>query len=456
MKQLKLNPKNYFSDPVYGNLLKIAGPVALHNLIISSLSFVDTFMIGQIGEVEIAAVGIGNQLFFLYTLLLFGIGSSCGIFVSQFWGKKDVGKIRQTTGLSILLGLAGSVPFGAVSFFFPEELIGIFSTDAAVISFGAEYLKVVAVSYVFSAVSITMAQVQRSLERAKLPLYVSLISLGLNTILNYLFIFGKAGFPSWGVKGVALATAISRLVECLVMLLLVYTNKNNPAAGSLREMTGFSKDFLKRFLKTASPVIINELFWALGMTVFKIVYGRMGTSSLAAVNIAEAVMNLMFVALMGSATGASVLTGKKIGEGDYKVARENGRKFVHLAVAEGIIIGLITMALSGILPSGFNVSDALKSDATKIIFIFGIFIPFKSFNIHTIVGIFRGGGDTLYAALVEILGVWGVGVTLAFFTGLYLGLPIYLVYLFVSLEEVMKFIFTTTRVASGKWLHDLT
>jgi Na+-driven multidrug efflux pump len=151
-----------------------------------------------------------------------------------------------------------------------------------------------------------------------------------------------------------------------------------------------------------------------------------------------------------------VLTGKKIGEGDYKVARENGRKFVHLAVAEGIIIGLITMALSGILPSGFNVSDALKSDATKIIFIFGIFIPFKSFNIHTIVGIFRGGGDTLYAALVEILGVWGVGVTLAFFTGLYLGLPIYLVYLFVSLEEVMKFIFTTTRVASGKWLHDLT
>ena len=192
------------------------------------------------------------------------------------------------------------------------------------------------------------------------------------------------------------------------------------------------------------------------MTVFKIVYGRMGTSALAAVNIAEAVMNLMFVAFIGSATGASILTGKKIGEGDYKTAERNGRKFARLSLAEGFLIGLATMALSGILPSGFNVSDALKSDASKIILIFSIFLPFKSFNIHTIVGIFRGGGDTLYAALIEILGVWGVGVTLAFFTGIYLGLPVHLVYLFVCLEEVVKFCFTLPRVISGKWVHDLT
>ena len=456
MKRLDINLKNYFKDPVYANLLKIAGPVALHNLIISSLSFVDTFMIGQLGEVEIAAVGIGNQLFFLYTLLLFGIGSSCGIFVSQFWGKKDIGRIRQTTGLSLILGLAGSIPFCLVSFFIPEHLVGIFSTDAEVIALGADYLKVVSISYLFSAVTITMAQVQRSLERAKLPLYVSLISLGTNTILNYLFIFGKAGFPAWGVGGVALATTIARFIECVIMLVLVYTNKDNPAAGSLREMTAFTREFLRKFLRTAAPVLINEIFWALGMTVFKIVYGRMGTSSLAAVNIAEAVMNLMFVAFIGSATGAAVLTGKKIGEGEYRIAKENGRKFVRLSILEGVIIAIITMLLSRILPSGFNVSDALKSDAAKIIFIFAIFIPFKSFNIHTIVGIFRGGGDTLYAAVVEIFGVWGIGVTLAFFTGLYLGLPIYVVYFFVCFEEVAKFIFTLTRVISGKWLHDLT
>ncbi|MBI9107138.1 MAG: MATE family efflux transporter [Spirochaetales bacterium] len=456
MKQPYRNLINQFRDPVYSGLFKIAAPVALHNLVISSLSFVDTFMIGQLGEVEIAAVGIGNQLFFLYTLLLFGIGSSCGVFISQFWGRKNIEKIRETTGLSIILGLAASLPFGALSLLIPEKIVGIFSTDADVIALGADYLKVVAVSYLFTAVTITMAQVQRSLERARLPLYVSLVSLGLNTILNYLFIFGKAGFPAWGVKGVALATAVSRLVECIVMLLLVYTNKNNPAAGSLREMTRFTRAFIKKFLITASPVIINEIFWALGMTVFKIVYGRMGTSSLAAVNIAEAVMNLMFVALIGSATGAAILTGKKIGEGDYKTAERNGRKIVKLAIAEGVIIGIITLALSGILPSGFNVSDGLKGEAAKIIIIFSLFLPFKSFNIHTIVGIFRGGGDTLYAALVEIFGVWGVGVTLAFFTGLYLGLPVYLVYLFVSLEEVVKSVFTAARVISGKWVHDLT
>ena len=445
-----------FSDPVYPRLLAIAAPVALHNLVMSSLSFVDTFMIGQLGEVEIAAVGIGNQLFFLFTLLLYGIGSSCGIFVSQFWGKKDLPSIQRTAGLSMLLGLAGSLPFGLVSLIIPEKLVGIFSTDAEVIRLGADYLRVVAVSYIFSAVSVTMAQIQRSLERARLPLYVSLISLGMNTILNYLFIFGKAGFPAWGVKGVALATTISRFVECIVMLLLVYGGKDNPAAGKIRELFNFSRAFFAKFIKTAAPVILNEVFWALGMTVFKIVYGRMGTSALAAVNIAEAVMNLMFVAFIGSATGAAVITGKTIGEGNIDEARRGGRKITRLAVAEGILFGLIAASFSGILPSGFNVDEAIKSDAMKIIIVFSVFLPFKSYNMHTIVGIFRGGGDTLYAALTETLGVWGVGVSLAFFTGLYLGLPVYVVYLFVSFEEILKTIFASTRVISGKWLHDLT
>ena len=447
---------SFLSDPVFKSLFSIAGPVALHNLVMSSLSFVDTFMIGQLGEVEIAAVGIGNQLFFLYTLLLYGIGSSCGIFVSQYWGKKDQAGIRKTAGLSMLLGLAGSVPFGLVSFLIPEQLVGVFSEDAQVIALGAVYLKVVAVSYVFSAVSITMAQVQRSLERARLPLYVSLISLGVNSVLNYLFIFGAAGFPAWGVKGVALATTIARLLECIIMLLLVYAGKSNPAAGRFSELFNFGGGFIRRFVRTASPVILNEVFWALGMTVFKIVYGRMGTSELAAVNIAEAVINLMFVAFIGSATGAAVLTGKRIGEGRYDEAKSSGRKFARFSLFEGIAVGILSLALSGILPSGFNVDGLIKQNATYIIIVFAFFLPIKSFNIHTIVGVFRGGGDTLFAALVEIFGVWAVGVPLAFLSGLYFGFPIFIVYIFVSMEEIVKFFFTTRRMISGKWLHDLT
>lgn len=448
--------KNPFQETVFRDLFKIAAPVALHNLVISSLSFVDTLMIGQLGEVEIAAVGIGNQLFFLYTLLLFGIGSASGVFVSQFWGKKDKEKIKRTAGLSITLGLIGSLPFVVLSFMIPERVIGIFSTDKEVIALGAEYLKVVSISYLFSSVSITMAQVQRSLERATLPFLVSVISLGLNTLLNYLFIFGKAGFPVWGVAGAAMATTISRFVECIVMLLLVYKGKENPAAGTFREIFGFSSIFFRKFMKTASPVIINELFWALGMTVFKIVYGRMGTAALASVNIAEAVMNLLFVALIGSATGASVITGKKIGEGEYDTARSNGKKIIKLALAEGIVIAFLGVAFSGLLPMGFNVADELKHSASLIIIVFSIFLPFKSYNLHTIVGIFRGGGDTLFAAAIEITGVWGVGVVLAFVTGLYFDLPIHIVYAFVSLEEVVKAVLNTFRVKSGKWVHDLT
>ena len=167
-------------------------------------------------------------------------------------------------------------------------------------------------------------------------------------------------------------------------------------------------------------------------------------------------MNLMFVALMGSATGTAVLTGKKIGEGDYAAARQNGNKFIKLAIVESLIIAAVCAALSSLLPRGFNVDDELKRSAAHIILIFAFFLPFKSFNMHTIVGIFRGGGDTLYAATIEIAGVWGVGVVLAIVTGLWLGFPIHIVYIFVSLEEVFKSVFNAARVKSGKWVHDLT
>ena len=443
-------------NKIYRDLFNIAAPVALHNLVIASLSFVDTLMIGQLGEVEIAAVGIGNQLFFLYTLLLFGIGSASGVFVSQYWGKKDYVNIKKSTGLSLILGLIGALPFVFFSFLFPDSLLRIFSEDKEVIRLGAEYLKIVSVSYLFSAVTITMAQVQRSLERANLPFIVSVIALGLNTVLNYLFIFGKAGFPVLGVAGVAIATTISRAVEGFLIIVIVYVSPKNPAAGRLKELLNFNRDFLHKFLKTAWPVIMNELFWSLGMTVFKVVYGRMGTDALAAVNIAEAVMNLMFVALIGSATGASVLTGKKIGEGSFKEAAANGRIFIRLSVIEGVIIAVLAVSLSSLLPEWFNVDDELKRSASLIILLFAAFLPFKAYNLHTIVGIFRGGGDTLFAAAIEISGVWGIGVVLAFVTGIWLELPVHLVYAFVSLEEVYKSVLNTIRFKSGKWLHDLT
>ncbi|MDC7127403.1 MAG: MATE family efflux transporter [Spirochaetales bacterium] len=441
---------------LYTELFKIALPVALNNLVISSLSFVDTLMIGQLGEVEIAAVGIGNQLFFLYTLLLFGIGSASGIFVSQFWGKKDYSKIKKTSGLSVCLGLVAASPFVICSLLIPEQIVSVFTKDDKVIVLGAEYIKTVGISYIFSSVSITMAQVQRSLERPMLPFLVSLIALGLNTTLNYFFIFGKAGFPMLGVKGVALATTISRFVECVVMLILIYKGKENPAAGSFRELFGFKVDFLKKFAVTAAPVILNEMFWALGMTVYKIVYGRMGTESLASVNIAESITNLLFIVIMGSATASAVLTGKKIGQGDYTSARKNGGKFLKLSLLEGIVVAFIGIAFSNILPNGFNVSPELKNNARLIIIVFSLYMPFKAFNTHTIVGILRGGGDTLFAAVIEIAGVWGVGVVLAVLTGLVFNFQIHIVYSFVCIEEVVKAIITLIRFKTGKWVHDLT
>ena len=448
--------KKLIKDPVYPELLKIAGPIALHNLVINSLSFIDTFMIGRLGETEIAAVGIGNQLFFLYSLVLFGIGSGCGVFVSQYWGKKDFNGIRRSAGLGVVFGLTAALPFLFLSLLIPVQITSIFSTDISVITPGAEYLKIVSLSYIFSSVSIIFAQVQRSIEKPAVPLLVSLCALGINTILNYLFIFGKAGFPAWGVKGVAIATVISRFIECLLMISIVFFNRKNPLNGKLKDFISFPEGFFPRFIRTTAPVIINELFWSLGMTVYKAVYGRLGTDSLASVNITEAIMNLMFVALIGSGFGTAVITGKKIGEQKYDEARRNGAKFVKLAFIEGLIMAAVTLLLCRKLPSAFNVSQHVKDNASILIIIYAALLPFKSFNIHTIVGVFRGGGDTLFAACAEISGVWVVGVVLALITGLWLRMPVYFVFAFVNCEEIYKFLVGAWRMASGKWLHDVT
>lgn len=455
MNKLSVYKKTLANEHFFKTLLVISFPMMLQNLLISSLSFVDTLMIGQLGEIEIAAVGLANQMFFLVILFFFGIGSGSSIFIAQFWGAGDIPSIHKTMGIALATSLFGAFTISILSISIPEQIMRIFSPDQAVIETGAVYLKIVGISYVFSGISFIFSSALRSTEDAKTPLFVTAISLTLNAILNYLLIFGSFGFPEMGVSGAALATTISRGVEMAVLLIVVYWKKKVPA-GSLSVMFSINKVFIRNFFKTALPVILNEFFWSTGMVVYKMVYARMGTQVIAAANVSESIQSLFFVVLMGTGNTAAVMIGKKIGAKEKETAAIYSHVFLFLAVVLGICLGLIMVVTAPYIPRAFRLSPEIIRTTTRALMMMAIVIPFKSFNMHGIVGILRSGGDTRFSLLLELTSVWCIGVPCALFGGFVLKLPIYYLLLFVGLEELYKMILCGIRIRSGKWMNDLT
>ena len=447
--------------PFFTAFFHIMVPAALQSLVIHSLTFVDTLMVGQLGETEIAAAALGNQMFFLFHLTLFGVGSASAVFTAQFWGKKDIAAIRRTQGLCLTLALMSAALFTSLCLAIPRRILGIFIEDSEVIRLGTSYLRTAAPSYFMTAMTFSFSSILRSIERPRLPLYASILSLGSNITLNYLLIFGVGPFPALGVTGAALGTAISRGVEAGFLLFWVYRPPRtgaepNPAAARLGELTAYHIPFVKKYLRIAFPVILNEVGWAGGMTLYKIVYARMGTQALAAVNIAETVIFLLFVFFFGSANASAVMIGKTIGEGDEDRSYDYAIRFSALGCLLGVAVGGLMILIAGPVVGLFDVSAAVKDAARWILIISGIITPARVFNLFMVVGILRGGGDTRTSLIIELCGVWLVGVPLVLAGSLWWGLAVPLVYGLSGSEEFFKNIFGLRRLVSRKWINDLT
>jgi len=436
-------------------MFSIALPVVFQGLLTNSLSFVDTLMIGQLGEKAIAAVGLANQMFFLISLLFFGISSGSSIFLSQFWGARNEKDIQMVMGLSATAAFFGALFAALVSFFLPTQLMHIFTYDAVVVSFGVSYLKIVAISYIFTAISNVLSTALRVIGHAKIPLGVALFSLTMNAIGNYLLIFGIGPFPELGVAGAAIATAISRLAE--VALLLYITYRKHPVI-AIKNRTAFSWDkaFLRIIVPTSLPVIFNEMLWSLGMTTYKIAFSKIGISALAAVNVNEAIANLFFVAMMGVSNATLIMIGIKIGEGRTDLARLYAKRFTIIALIAGIGAGLMQALMAPWFATLFNITAEVRRTAILCLLVNSLLLPIKSINMSVIVGTLRAGGDTRFSMFAEMFGVWAVGVPLAFFGVLVLHLNIYQVYMLLGMEELTKLVLGLVRLKRGKWITDLT
>jgi putative MATE family efflux protein len=435
-------------------MLALAVPVAFQQFITAGLNMIDVLMVGQLGEAAVAALGLANQIFFLLILFLFGVTSGMSIFTAQYWGKGDTESIRKVLGICLTLAVVVAASFSLAATLIPETLMRFYTEDPEVIELGSSYLRIVGYSYVFMAIAFSYISILRSITQVTLTVIVSVLALGLKSILAYVLIFGHFGFPMLGVRGAAIGTSVGWAFECILLLVLVYTQRT-PLAANPITFFRFNRSFLFTVLRTALPAALNEVIWSFGMTLYNAVYARIGTDAIAAVQINATVEELIFVLFIGLGNACSVMVGNKIGEKDRETAFEYGRRFTILAVFCAAVAGVFVFLVRGFVAGLYQLSPSAEQNLMSIMLVFSLSAWLRMFNFMLFIGALRAGGDTRYAMFTELFSIWLIGVPAALIGGFVLHLPVYYVYAMVLLEELVKAIVVLRRYLSRKWIHDL-
>ena len=437
-----------------GLLAKVALPIALQSLIGSSLSLIDNLMVGSLGELELNAVGVSVQIFFIHWVLLYGFSSGSATFISQFYGVRDFKNIRRTTGFALTVAMGVGLLFFIAGFFFPEYILRIFTKYPEVIETGAGYVRIGAFTFLMLSITQPFTVALRATQQSALPLIASVTALGTNTFLNWVFIFGNLGAPALGVEGAALATAIARMLEMLIILFEVFGLRNK-IAGSIREFFGYSRELMGKIVRNALPTTANETLWGIGTSMYIAAFARIGIAEGAAIQACNTINNMFTLAAFSVGDAILILVGQKLGEGKTDIAYEMSKKLVKTGFVVGIAFSAMIIIAGEPLLSFFSFSPEGESYASKILLVYGLTMWLTIYNALHVTGTLRCGGDTKFAMITETSTVWLIGVPLAFITALVLHFPIYLAVAAVKLEELVKGIFLTRRYFSKKWLRNV-
>lgn len=444
-----------FKDKELKNaLISIALPVALQNLLTSLLNMIDTVMIGSLGDRAVAAVGLANQWFFIFNLVVFGIVSGSTIYISQFYGKRDFDSMQLPVAYSMFLCFAASAIFAACSIVFPGFVMRLFTTDAQTIACGIPYLQVAGFTYLMLAISLPIASAMRATGFAVVPLIVTGSALCVNTFFNYVLINGHFGAPALGVRGAAIATTIARVFETVVIVSVMLSGKSKIRLKA--HHFKINKTFLPAYIKTIIPVVGNETMWGLGISMYNAMFGRLNNSIVTANQIARNLESITTALCIGLGSAGAVIIGKKIGERNQPSAFLYAKKFAILSTVLGFFLGIIMLAAMPLYLSLYSeISATAKTYASQLIAVFGIFMAVKMFNHMNIVGILRSGGDTKFCFLLDAGAVWAIGVLSVFLAAFVFKAPFWIIALCLVSEEIVKAIGGVVRFKSGKWLNDL-
>lgn len=438
----------------YTTLIRLGVPVALQNFLSAFLALIDNMMVGQLGNVVIASVGLANQFYFVLLLMMIPIGSAVSLFASQFWGKKNVKPIRQVMLLGLGLSFIASFSFFASAFFAPEFVMGLFSEDPRVIQSGSVYLKIVSLSYLPLAINFCIASTLRSIHAVKIPLFANATGILLNTILNYLLIYGKFGLPELGVAGAAIATVIAQALSLIIILSSARFKYPDIFKWS-NQLWNISADLVRRFFAQAGILLAKDLVWALGITAYMIIYARISTDAAAAMNITSVVRELAIVIFIGIGSASQIVIGNAIGANQKEAAQQYAVKFLLNALILGFIVGMILILSRHLILAPYKVSPEVVHGATGVMIVFGASLAVNVYNMVAVMGVMRPGGDNFFCAIMDIIAVWLIGFPLAIFSGLIWKMSLIWVFSFITLQELFKMVLLTRRLKSRLWIRNL-
>ena len=428
----------------------LALPILAQDLVNASVNFLDHLMVGSLGLEAINAVGFSNQLFFLYSLVLYGMCSGSAILTGQYWGKNDKEGIHKVLGIGFLTGMALGIAFAIVAIIFPRWFLSFYTDNPEVLELGTVYLRVVGISYLITPITMTYNFALRSINKTGIPMMTVTIALFTSLALNYIFIF----MLEWGVFGAALGTLIARIVEITAQAIIIRKLKL-PVSAKLKEYMSFSKEFVKDYFRITMPVILNEAAWALGVILCQIAYRGTGSESQGAMQISMAISNLFFVAGVAVGAASGIMIANSLGAGKRTQAISYSRKAILFNVAVGIVMSVLLFMISPFITGLYDVSDVVRNYADRLLTVVAIFMTVRMFNFTTIIGVLRNGGDTKFCLFADGVVMWIVAVPMAWLGVYVFELPIYWVFVLVLMEEVVKVFLTGFRVLGNKWANTI-
>ena len=445
----------------WGSVLSLAIPIAIQNLLTSSFTLVDALMVGQLGDVSLAAVGMAGQWSWFLNMVLFGICSGASVFFAQYFGDGNHSGIVKTYGIAISSASAAAFLFFLLGFTVPRGVIGIFNRTPAVLDAGSSYLRIAVFSYPAIMLNMIVCAVLRSTNRVRLPMYVAFFTTIANAFLDYGLIFGAFGLPEMGIRGAALATVISSWSGPAIIYIVMAVQRDNIFFAPIKEMFGFTKHMVADFYKKAMPVILNESLWGLGTICYNIIFSNLGYEYSAAVTILRTFENIAFAFFIGFNNAGCVMVGQDIGAGKIKRALKDAGRFMVIIPLAGVVVGILVICfreqLVYIFNTGGKITDKTLSAAMGILLVYAIEIPIRNIPYVVIVAIFRSGGDTKTGMKYDLVCLWAISLPVTFIAAFVLKLPFVAVfacsYVF---EDYLKSILCLKHFFSKKWIKPVT
>jgi len=440
----------------YKKVLAIMLPVAAQQAINMGVNMMDTVMLGQFGEIQLSASSLANAFYNIYQILCMGTIGGCSVLAAQYWGAGEKEKVKQVFSLALRIAGSLALVFALVTWFFPGTVMRIFTKEPEVIEAGVRYLKITAFIYLIHGTGFVMAQLMRSVGNARLGMWVSLISFAVNVFANWVFIFGHLGAPEMQIAGAALGTLIARASEFIVTFWFILKVDKKLKMRLKDFLCNPAKEIVTKYLKVGLPALLSDGMLSLGNTVMSMIIGRMGTAVSASFSICQVVDRLVTVVMSGVSNASGIIVGNTIGSGDREEAQKQGETFLVLAVIFGLIsagvialVGPLSLKLYELEPATVVIAKAMMRAFILIVFIQAIQTVMTK-------GVLRGGGDTKFLLVADILFMWIASVPLGYLFGLVWNLPAWLTMLALRVDYLIKSLWCIGRLMSGKWIHAIT